>query len=135
MVPTVVAGLAGVTLGLTPLLVLIGMAFTGSVDIGWSPLLVYAVSGLLAYGISVAAVFGVLRAAGGIDLLFARRERSRRCFRSGGVGGDCCGCRYCVEAGLFHRRSHLDCSRTAGGARIGRDVRCGPGVGTTDAGS
>lgn len=64
LVRTVVAGIAGVTLGLTPLLVLIGMAFTGSVDMGWSPLLVYAVSGLLAYGLSVAAVFGVLRAAG-----------------------------------------------------------------------
>lgn len=74
MVPTVVAGLAGVTLGLTPLLVLIGMAFTGSVDIGWSPLLVYAVSGLLAYGISVAAVFGVLRAAG--DRLTVRTTRA-----------------------------------------------------------
>jgi hypothetical protein len=74
MVPTVVAGLAGVTLGLTPLLVLIGMAFTGSVDIGWSPLLVYAVSGLLTYGISVAAVFGVLRAAG--DRLTVRTTRA-----------------------------------------------------------
>ena len=74
MVRTVVAGLAGVTLGLTPLLVLIGMAFTGSVDIGWSPLLVYAVSGLLAYGISVAAVFGVLRAAG--DRLTVRTTRA-----------------------------------------------------------
>ncbi|MHA6742006.1 hypothetical protein [Rhodococcus erythropolis] len=64
MLRTVVAGLVGVTLGLTPLLVLISMAFTGSVDIGWSPLLVYAVSGFLAYGLAVAAVFGVLRAAG-----------------------------------------------------------------------
>lgn len=64
MLRTVVAGLVGVTLGLTPLLVLISMAFTRSVDIGWSPLLVYAVSGFLAYGLAVAAVFGVLRAAG-----------------------------------------------------------------------
>ncbi|YCN55864.1 hypothetical protein AB9M10_29620 [Rhodococcus erythropolis] len=64
MLRTVVAGLVGVTLGLTPLSVLISMAFTRSVDIGWSPLLVYAVSGFLAYGLAVAAVFGVLRAAG-----------------------------------------------------------------------
>ncbi len=64
MLRTVVAGLVGVTLGLTPLLVLISMAFTGSVGIGWSPLLVYAVSGFLAYALAVAAVFGVLRAAG-----------------------------------------------------------------------
>ena len=64
MLRTVVAGLVGVTLGLTPLLVLISLAFTRSVDIGWSPLLVYAVSGFLAYGLAVAAVFGVLRAAG-----------------------------------------------------------------------
>lgn len=64
MLRTVVAGLVGVTLGVTPLLVLISMAFTRSVDIGWSPLLVYAVSGFLAYGLAVAAVFGVLRAAG-----------------------------------------------------------------------
>lgn len=56
MLRTVVAGLVGVTLGLTPLLVLISMAFTRSVDIGWSPLLVYAVSGLLAYGLSVGAL-------------------------------------------------------------------------------
>ncbi|MBQ7805222.1 hypothetical protein [Rhodococcus sp. (in: high G+C Gram-positive bacteria)] len=74
LVRTVVAGIAGVTLGLTPLLVLIGMAFTGSVDMGWSPLLVYAVSGLLAYGLSVAAVFGVLRAAG--DRLTVRTTRA-----------------------------------------------------------
>ncbi|MDI9901141.1 hypothetical protein QM716_14885 [Rhodococcus sp. IEGM 1409] len=74
MVRTVVAGLAGVTLGLTPLLVLISKAFTGSVDIGWPPLLVYAVSGLLAYGLSVAAVFGVLRAAG--DRLTVRTTRA-----------------------------------------------------------
>lgn len=64
MLRTVVAGLVGVTLGLTPLSVLISMAFTRSVDIGRSPLLVYAVSGFLAYGLAVAAVFGVLRAAG-----------------------------------------------------------------------
>ena len=64
MLRTVVEGLVGVTLGLTPLLVLISMAFTRSVDIGWSPLLVYAGSGFLAYGLAVAAVFGVLRAAG-----------------------------------------------------------------------
>jgi len=50
------------------------MAFTGSVDIGWSPLAVYAVSGLVAYGLSVAAVFGVLRAAG--DRLTARTTRA-----------------------------------------------------------
>ena len=74
MLRTVVAGLVGVTLGLTPLLVLISMAFTRSVDIGWSPLLVYAVSGLLAYGLSVAAVFGVLRAAG--DRLTVRTTRA-----------------------------------------------------------
>ncbi|EEN84084.1 hypothetical protein RHOER0001_6541 [Rhodococcus erythropolis SK121] len=64
MLRTVVAGLVGVTLGLTPLLVLISMAFTRSVDIGWSPRLVYSVSGFLAYALAVAAVFGVLRAAG-----------------------------------------------------------------------
>lgn len=74
MLRTVVAGLVGVTLGLTPLLVLISMAFTRSVDIGWSPLLVYAVSGLLAYGLSVAAVFEVLRAAG--DRLTVRTTRA-----------------------------------------------------------
>ncbi|MER2086330.1 hypothetical protein [Rhodococcus sp. (in: high G+C Gram-positive bacteria)] len=74
VVRTVVAGLAGVTLGLTPLLVVISMAFTGSVDIGWSPLAVYAVSGLVAYGLSVAAVFGVLRAAG--DRLTTRTTRA-----------------------------------------------------------
>lgn len=64
MLRTMVAGLVGVTFGLTPLLVLISVALTRSVDIGWTPLLVYAVSGFLAYGLAVASVFGVLRAAG-----------------------------------------------------------------------
>ncbi|SUE12810.1 hypothetical membrane protein [Rhodococcus erythropolis] len=134
MLRTVVAGLVGVTLGLTPLLVLISMAFTRSVDIGWSPLL-----GLCRQR------FPGLRSGGRRRVRSSSRCRGSTYYAYGaggggdasgrGIGGDDCRCRYCVEAGLFHRRSHLDRGRTAGGSRIGHDVRCGPGVGSTDSAS
>lgn len=80
LVRTVVAGIAGVTLGLTPLLVLIGRHSPGRLiwdgPRSWST--PSAVFWPMAFRSPPCSEFFALP---GIDLLFARRERSRRCFR------------------------------------------------------
>jgi len=64
---TVAAALVGVTVGLSPMLVLLYVVFTATVGIAveWaSVLVVYAGSGVLAYGCALLVVWWVLAAAG-----------------------------------------------------------------------
>ena len=64
---TVAAALGGVTVGLLPLLVLLYVVFTATVGIAveWASVLVlYAGSGVLAYGCALVGVWWVLAAAG-----------------------------------------------------------------------
>lgn len=68
------------TVGLSPTLVVPGMTVMGAVTIDWPPLLVYGVSGVLAYVLGLAAVYVTLRF---VRDQFAsrttrRRERVRR---------------------------------------------------------
>ncbi|WP_128970274.1 hypothetical protein [Rhodococcus opacus] len=64
---TLAAALAGVTVGLSPMLVLLYLAFTSAVSMAveWAVVLVlYAGSGVLAYGCALLGVWWVLAAAG-----------------------------------------------------------------------